>query len=216
MDEKVGLPPGTVVQTGIDRAEKVTISVMEFAGDQMREYIADSIEDCSPPLDKKATKQVHVCGVHDIDIVIKLRSPDIDRFRSAFPSKQFYCPPFEVIQIEITRKQHSHFNLIHHESGLKADCYPFTGDALHAWAFQNIRKITLDENLSIKLAPPEYVIIRKMQFYREGGAKKHLQDIEAMIEISGDKIDKNFLVKELKHKGLETLLDELSVALQIK
>jgi hypothetical protein len=150
---------------------------------------------------------------HDIDIVIHLRSPDIDKFCNAFPLEQFYCPPFEVIQIEIMRNQHAHFNLIHHKSGLKADCYPFTGDALHAWAFQNIRTITIDENLSIKLAPPEYVIIRKMQFYREGGAKKHLQDIEAMIEISGDKIDKNFLVKELKNKGIETLLDELSVKL---
>jgi magnesium transporter len=72
MAEKVGLPPGTVVHTGEDRTEEVTISVMEFAGDQMREYIADSIEDCSPPLDKKATKWVHVRGVHDIDIVQKV------------------------------------------------------------------------------------------------------------------------------------------------
>ncbi|MHA2395488.1 MAG: magnesium/cobalt transporter CorA [Candidatus Thorarchaeota archaeon] len=67
--EKVGLPPGTVVHTGIERAEKVTISVMEFSEGQMREYIADSMDDCSPPLDKKAIKWVHVLGVHDVDIV---------------------------------------------------------------------------------------------------------------------------------------------------
>jgi hypothetical protein len=84
---------------------------------------------------------------------------------------------------------------------------------LHAWAFQNIRKINIDENSSIKLAPPEYVIIRKLQFYRNGGSKKHLQDIEAMIEISGDKIDKNFVGKELKNRGLENFLNELSVKL---
>jgi magnesium transporter len=67
--DKVGLPPGTVVHTGIDRTEKVTISIMEFAGDQMREYIADSIDDCSPPIDSKVTKWVHVNGVHDVDLV---------------------------------------------------------------------------------------------------------------------------------------------------
>jgi magnesium transporter len=67
--EKVGLPPGTVVHTGIDRTEKVTISIMEFAGDQMREYIADSIDDCSPPIDAKVTKWIHVKGVHDVDLV---------------------------------------------------------------------------------------------------------------------------------------------------
>jgi len=67
--EKVGLPPGTVVHTGEDRSEEVTINVMEFAGGQMREYIADSLDDCSPPLDPTATKWVHVQGVHDIEIV---------------------------------------------------------------------------------------------------------------------------------------------------
>jgi magnesium transporter len=69
LTEKVGLPPGTVVHTGIDRTEKVTISIMEFAGDQMREYNADSIDDCSPPIDAKITKWVHVNGVHDVDLV---------------------------------------------------------------------------------------------------------------------------------------------------
>jgi len=72
MAEKYGLPPGTVVHTGIDRTEKVTISIMEFARDQIREYIADSLDDCSPPLDQEATKWVHVRGVHDVEIVEKV------------------------------------------------------------------------------------------------------------------------------------------------
>ncbi len=69
MAEKVGLPPGTVVHTGIDRTEKVIINIMTFSQGQMREYIADSMDDCSPPLDKTAIKWVHVRGVHDVDIV---------------------------------------------------------------------------------------------------------------------------------------------------
>lgn len=69
MTEKVGLPPGTVVHTGIDRAEEVTISVMEFSEGQMREYIADSMEDCRPSKDPNVTKWIHVRGVHDVDIV---------------------------------------------------------------------------------------------------------------------------------------------------
>ncbi|MFW9964292.1 MAG: magnesium/cobalt transporter CorA [Candidatus Sifarchaeia archaeon] len=72
MAEKYGLPPGTVVHTGIDRTEQVTINIMEFAGDQMREYIADSLDDCSPPLDPEAIKWVHVRGVHDVVIIEKV------------------------------------------------------------------------------------------------------------------------------------------------
>ncbi|MFW9807623.1 MAG: magnesium/cobalt transporter CorA, partial [Candidatus Thorarchaeota archaeon] len=67
--DKVGLPPGTVVHTGRGRTEEVTISIMEFADGQMREYIADCLDDCSPPADESITKWVHVYGVHDVDIV---------------------------------------------------------------------------------------------------------------------------------------------------
>ena len=72
MTEKVGLPPGTIVHTGIDRTEAVTISIMEFSDGQMREYIADCIDDCSPPPSLNITKWVHVCGVHDVDTVSKV------------------------------------------------------------------------------------------------------------------------------------------------
>jgi magnesium transporter len=70
--EKVGLPPGTVVHTGIDRTEEVIINIMEFSEGQMREYIADSMDDCSPSTDPTVTKWVHVRGVHDVDIVKKV------------------------------------------------------------------------------------------------------------------------------------------------
>ncbi|MGQ4912995.1 MAG: magnesium/cobalt transporter CorA [Candidatus Thorarchaeota archaeon] len=69
VSEKVGLPPGTVVHTGPERTEEVTINIMEFLDGQMREYVADSIDDCSPPADPRATKWVHVNGVHDVEIV---------------------------------------------------------------------------------------------------------------------------------------------------
>jgi magnesium transporter len=70
--EKVGLPPGTVVHTGKERQEKVTISVIEFSDGQLREYQADSIGDCSPPSQENITKWVHVNGVHDVEIVQKI------------------------------------------------------------------------------------------------------------------------------------------------
>ncbi len=72
LSEKVGLPPGTVIHTGREREEKVTISIMEFSEGQLREYEADSLDDCSPPVTDKITKWVHVKGVHDVEIVQKI------------------------------------------------------------------------------------------------------------------------------------------------
>ena len=33
-----------------------------------------------------------------------------------------------------------------------------------------------------------YVIIRKLEFYREGGSDKHVRDIRSMLAVSGDEI----------------------------
>jgi len=147
---------------------------------------------------------------HDIDIVLHLRLADIGRLCEMFPLADYYCPPPEVIHVEMRRESHAHFNLIHHTTGLKADCYPFTGDRLHAWALQNRRAQSLAGNQTVQLAPPEYVIIRKMQYYRDGGSQKHVQDILTMLAVQGGAIDMQFLGQELKERNLDMLFNEIS------
>lgn len=125
---------------------------------------------------------------HDIDVVVELSRKDASKMAEAFPLEEFYCPPIEVIQLEIGRPLRGHFNLIHHQTGFKADVYAMGRDELHHWAMVNRRKLDF-EGEPIWLAPPEYVIVRKLQYYREGRSEKHLRDIAAMIVISADQID---------------------------
>ena len=40
---------------------------------------------------------------------------------AAFAESEFYHPPLEVVRVELAREARSHFNLIHHASGMKAD-----------------------------------------------------------------------------------------------
>ncbi len=115
---------------------------------------------------------------HDIDLVIVLKSSEADSFVSLFPAYDYYCPPQEVLRIEIARKQNAHFNLIHHESGYKADCYVAGSHPLHSWGLAHRRRLKISSILDIWVAPPEYVIIRKLQFFKEGGSQKHLVDIQ--------------------------------------
>ena len=110
---------------------------------------------------------------HDIDLVINLNNLDIDIFLKAFPSDQFYCPPEDVIRTEYNRSASGHFNLIHHETGFKADIYLTGQEQLQLWAMQNSKQIDF-ANSKINIAPPEYVIIKKLEFYKEGNAQKHL------------------------------------------
>lgn len=138
---------------------------------------------------------------HDIDLVINLDKETIDIFLKAFTSDQFYCPPEEVIRTEVNRSARGHFNLIHHESGFKADIYLTGNEELQVWAMQNCKQIDFAGS-KISIAPPEYVIIKKLEFFKEGNAQKHLSDIKSMLANSSELIDYNFLNKMIKEKGL--------------
>jgi hypothetical protein len=141
---------------------------------------------------------------NDIDVVIHLPISNVDEFCRLFPLEEFYCPPAEVIRTEASRKARAHFNLIHHDTGLKADCYPVGNDSLHAWALGRRRRIPISDVLTVTLAPPEYVIVRKLEYYREGGSQKHLDDIRNMLAVSSETIDQQQIAEFVAARGLAT------------
>jgi len=138
---------------------------------------------------------------NDIDLVLEIKTADIPRLVAAFPEADFYLPPAEVIASEIVRGNRGHLNIISQHSLLKADVYIVSGDPLHHWAMENVKVIDI-EGLPVAFTPPEYLIIRKLEFYREGGSQKHLRDIAAMLEESSEIIDQSFLTHHLKALNL--------------
>lgn len=137
---------------------------------------------------------------HDVDIVVALAIRDVQRFIDAFPLDEFYCPPEDVLAIEVRRGQRGHCNLIHHDSGFKADIY-IAFDELHRWALAHRKELTLD-GLRVFVAPIEYVILRKLEYFREGGSEKHLRDIRGMLEVSGAQMDRPLLEQWISRLGL--------------
>jgi len=136
---------------------------------------------------------------HDMDIVIELEKVNIENFEEAFPPALFYCPPGEIIMQELARPLRGHFNLVHHETGFKADIYLMgREDELHLWAFSRRRRMEV-EGEAFWVAPPEYVILRKLQYFKEGGSDKHVSDILGMLEISFGDID----TRKIKEKAGE-------------
>ena len=132
---------------------------------------------------------------HDVDLVLELPQGMASSLERAFPQTAFYCPPAEVIQVENHRPLRGHFNLIHHQTGFKADVYLVGRDPLHAWGLERRRRIDLSPAGVLWLAPPEYVILRKLEFYREGHSPKHLDDIRGMLEVSGDSISRETIME---------------------
>ena len=139
---------------------------------------------------------------NDVDIIVFLDREDIRRFEAVFPAEGFYCPPRNVMQIEAARDQRGHFNLIHHDTGFKADIYLGGRDELHTWGLAHAVEADLDGD-TVRFAPPEYVIVRKLQFYREGGSEKHLRDISRMLLGLGDSWSRTKLLELVEQHGLQ-------------
>ena len=147
---------------------------------------------------------------HDVDLVVFLKENDIRRLGEIFPSSDFYVPSTDVIAVEASREQRGHFNIIHIDTGFKADIYLTGRDELNAWAFRGKRSVQF-EGETVVLAPPEYVIIRKLEFYREGGSEKHLRDIRSMLAISGDQMDRSALDQWIQQRALQPQWTQVQV-----
>lgn len=141
---------------------------------------------------------------NDVDIVVVLDRESAATIVEAFPLGEFYCPPQEVISVEATREQRGHFNIIHHETGFKADIYLSGRDSLHAWGLANAKRVLIGDD-TVTIAPPEYVIVRKLEYFREGGSEKHLRDIRAMMHNSSDAIHRSDLEQFIAERRLSDI-----------
>lgn len=138
---------------------------------------------------------------HDVDIIVHLDAAQAARLPELFPLEEFYCPPLEILRQEVQRARKGLFNIIHHASGSKADLYVSKNDSLDQWGFENVRRFHIAGE-TVLVAPPEYVILGKLKFFREGGSEKHLRDIQSMLAVSSDLIQLPELERMVQKSGL--------------
>ncbi len=139
---------------------------------------------------------------NDLDLILDLKKGDVPGFAQAFPLEEFYCPPEEVIILEVARPVRGHFNLIHHETGFRADIYLAGKDQLHHWGLTNRKSVRVEDE-AVWVAPAEYVILRKLEYYREGRSEKHLRDIAGMLEVSGAQVDMVWMEEQIAARQLQ-------------
>lgn len=148
------------------------------------------------PLEKARMRYLVACSVGamhysephltlDVDIPILVMPIEIQTLTSLFPDPEYYCPPADLIASEIARDCRGHFNVNHIPTGLKADVYPGKRDATLSWGW-SYKLIEQTSEGPISIASPEYIILWKLIFYKDGRSKKHLRDIQRMLETQSD------------------------------
>lgn len=138
----------------------------------------------------------------DIDVVAALTPNNLPRFLSFFPDPEYYSSR-EAASEAIKRE--GQFNIIHPASGLKVDVILKKADAFDRSRFTRKRSLAIFPDLPAFVASPEDVIIRKMEYYREGGSEKHLRDIAGIIKVSGMELDLPYVERWASRKDLSEI-----------
>ena len=127
---------------------------------------------------------------NDIDIAVRLDALKAEAVCEAFQSPEFYIAPESASRAVRDR---SSFNLIHPASGLKVDFMVTDDSPFNASRFKRATRLQLRDGCSVSFATPEDVILKKLEYYREGGSEKHLRDIAGVLRVSGPKIDLDYI-----------------------
>jgi hypothetical protein len=137
----------------------------------------------------------------------------VEDFIAFFPSNEFYCDK-ETIESEI--KGRGQFNILHSASGLKIDIILTKATPFSQKEFSRRKKSKLFPDQDTYFASPEDVIIKKMEYYKEGGSEKHLRDITGILKVSGDAVDQDYISDWARRLDLIEIWDAVQRRLQEK
>lgn len=143
---------------------------------------------------------------NDIDLVVQLPLNRLDDLVKSFPSDEFYLDPERARQAIEDKSQ---FNIIHPSSGLKIDVIIPAMDEFDRSRFSRAHRVRPAEDYEATFASAEDVIVRKLQFYSEGGSDKHLRDIAGVLRISPSDVDRDYVTAWADRLGLRDVWDSI-------
>jgi hypothetical protein len=139
---------------------------------------------------------------NDIDVVVDLPESRIAEFCRRFPQDEFYVSETAAHEAVINKTQ---FNIIHPASGLKVDVVVPEPSPFNESRFARARRLHAAEDFDAYFASPEDAIIKKMDYYRQGGSEKHLRDIAGVLKTSPGEIDRSYITQWARLMGLGDL-----------
>ena len=128
---------------------------------------------------------------NDIDVVADLPLDWADEFCAAFPAADYYVSSAAVPRRSSVETSSTSFT-------------PLPASKLTSCCPRGRRSTKADWRggcgysrtpVTRRGSFPEDVIVKKMDFYREGGSEKHLRDITGILKVMGDRIDRGYILE---------------------
>lgn len=134
----------------------------------------------------------------DVDLVIRATAAQLEAVVDALDGPPLYVSrnaAREALAAE------SMFNIVDTETGWKADLIPCKSRPFSRAEFARRQPLELD-GLPLWVASVEDVILSKLEWAKLGGSARQLEDVAALLRVTGDEIDKAYLDRWIDELGL--------------
>lgn len=139
----------------------------------------------------------------DIDIVVKMLEPQVNQLVSAW--RMMYDAGYaDANMAREAIQQGGEFNFIDPNTGIKVDFWSKKESPNSPREFERKKTKKISEQ-KIHFISPEDLILSKLQWYKLSPLEKHMEDIESILKISGDILDKEYLAHWIEKLKLEKL-----------
>lgn len=138
----------------------------------------------------------------DIDIVIRLKNADIDKFFNLF-QKDFYIDK-EMIKEKVRRK--GMFNLIHNQYVVKVDFIVQKEEEFNKIALEQKKKVVIENN-QIWFISAEDLILAKLRWAKDSHSEMQLKDIKNLFKTVKN-LDTTYIKKWVKKLELDEIYKE--------
>jgi hypothetical protein len=177
---------------------------------ELMNYVVDALDRHGIPYAVTGSHASSVYGetrfTNDIDVLIDPSTPQkLEEFLAEFPEGSFYVSDVGARRALTNGGQ---FNIIHEDTSQKVDF--FVPDKKN-WPDELPRRIKIETEAAreIWFVSPEDLILKKMDFYREGGSEKHMRDILGTLRVSRGKIDMDYVTGWAKKLRLDEIWEHI-------
>ncbi len=140
----------------------------------------------------------------DIDIVVELQTEQIEELARELQkiSKASYA---DANMMRDALRHQGEFNFIDGATGVKVDFWVSKDDEFdHSRMRRRVPQEILDQR--VYFISPEDLILVKLQWHKLSSSSRHLEDVESIFAISGDKLDQSYLTEWAKKLDIFGLL----------
>ena len=148
-------------------------------------------------------------STQDVDLVADLRPEHAPQLVRAL-SEGFYVDEQSIV--DAARRRGS-FNLVHFDTMTKIDVFVPTNRAVVRQQLLRRVRVSVGDSPAetLWLTSPEDIVLQKLIWHDAGGriSQRQLRDVAGVIEVQGDKLDRQYLEHWAEAAGVGDLLGEL-------